>query len=296
MPSFNCFSLRALVPAALLCVAFTCVATEQTDTPVPSLDRVAKERSALRGIWWRQTDKLLQALFDLRASQGVHPTKVYDEIRGLSYDGDDHASLQTSDQLVHHIRVKLSFLEQLFISKKGMDQRSAKALISQGLAEYVYEGAGLRLSLPSINPLLGRWRWTLGGATGISETYEFLPSGKRTTQTNRALIESVYTILEINDGSSRNYLLLDTGVKHEGEGYFRDPNLIEGEITTRLFINVLDKDAFVACEDLKGTNCYGKTFRIDSIGSAGTPVAKLPNPSIERTSPGKPGAASHVQR
>ena len=250
---------------ALLILGCSACSTSKAPDSAPSVAKQAKQPSYLRAIWWSQTDKLLQALYELRLTQGKQTSEALAEIAGLASYYEE-AALQHGDALIQHIAVKLILLEKIYASKTGVSREEAKTFIANGLHDYVYAGQGRSLALAKNNPLIGRWQWQLGGKGEISETYEFQRDARKRTWSGKSIIDSLYTLLEIQDGTGKTFLLLSTGVQREGEGYFRgDPNTQEGELTVALYIHLIDQNSFDRCEASGRRTCYGISRRTSGM-------------------------------
>lgn len=252
---------RVTLFATLLLLSAGQVGADTTNNHDVAVDPACREVARFRFNWWQQTDRLLDALYDLRITEGKSASDALNEIAGFGANYDNE-KITTNDPVTKHILVKLGFLHNALMAKKGFNHASAKCSIQDGLKRYRHVGEHRRLSIPTKNPLLGNWKWVLGSNKGIVEQYAFRAGGLRTTQSGDLFAESRYSLFAIGDKADNRYLLLDTGTKREGTGYFNYKNIPVGEITTMLFIRMINEDAYMACEDMKESICYGAAYRI----------------------------------
>lgn len=215
-----------------------------------------------RSIWWRQTDKLLDAFYDVQLSRGLPADAALASVRqwGSQYPKlPDH----TATALARHLAIKLQFLDQLIQAQQHVDADTSACLIRAGWVMYQREGTPLALTAVENTPLTGQWEWALGPQRKIVERYEFRPDGTRLTQTGEVTIRSVVSLFRIGAPEAQRWLLLSTGIgRTAGKGPFQDNTVEEGEITVRSFIRFLDPNTYQTCEKSDETVCYGLTTRI----------------------------------
>lgn len=226
-------------------------------------DPVSCEQDRLtRSLWWRETDKLLDALYDVHISRGLSPDAALADIRTWA---SHYPRLPTDhpNDLTRHLAIKLQFVETTYRDLKQVDIDTAQCLVRSGLATYRRQGTPQALSLVTTHPLFGQWEWAQDPQRRIVERYDYRADGMEETRTGDAIIRNMYTVLALGKPEARRWVVLTTGIsRNNGEGPYNRGEFREGELTTRVYLRQLDAQTLQSCFDQAETQCFGNRTRV----------------------------------